>query len=141
MDILLAIHFFTLILTAVCIIYTDSLGALWMVGKKQVLDEKIVTKMHTGITLGLIIMITSGVFLFVRGSEYIVEFSSTFLFKFGFVLVLVVNSFVISHLMKYAFTSPFKDLSYKIKMTLLLSGAVSTSSWIATTILGFNVYS
>lgn len=141
MDILLAIHFFTLILTALCILYTDSLGVLWMFGKKQILDEKRVTLMHTCITLGLIIMITSGIFLFVRGSEYIVEFSSTFLFKFGFVLVLVVNSFVISHLMKYAFTSSFKDVPYKTKIALLLSGAVSTSSWIATTILGFNVYS
>jgi hypothetical protein len=81
-------------------------------------------------------MIVTGVFLFIPMREYLLT-RPQFYIKMAFVVTLIANAFVIGHLQKRATTHSFKDLSFKEKLPLFISGAVSTVAWLgaATTAL------
>lgn len=124
-----AIHVAILVVTAFFVVCTDFLGLLYLLGKKKTLPEKPVTWAHRIILAGLCGMILSGVTLFVPMREYLLS-QPNFYVKMAFVAALVINAFVIGAHMKKAFTTPFKELPSLEKKKLLVSGAVSTLSWL-----------
>lgn len=133
---LLLLHLFTLGFLAITIVLADHAAFSWIRGKVAVLDEAKVRKYHRNTWIGLIGMIVTGVFLFIPMREYLLT-RPQFYIKMAFMVTLIANAFVIGHLQKRATTQSFKDLSFKEKLPLFISGAVSTVAWLgaATTAL------
>lgn len=62
-------------------------------------------------------------------SSYLVTVPA-FLLKMAFVVTLFINGLVIGHLVKVATERSFASLSWRERLPLLVSGAVSTTAWI-----------
>lgn len=136
---ILPLHILILIITLICIIWADIYASLWLHGKKQILNPKIINQLHTAVTIGLIGMITTGIVLFWPLREYLTDNSPNFFVKMFFVFALVVNSFVIEKYMKLATTQTFKDISLRQKVILFISGGISSLSWIGAILAAFQL--
>lgn len=135
-DIILPLHLITLVFVAWNVAHADHMGFSWMRGKVATLDSVTVKKYHNRVWTGIILMILTGAVLFYPMRGFLLS-RPQFYVKMGFVLALVVNSFVIGALSKIPTTKTFTSLSMKEKLPLLISGAVSTLSWIGATLGGF----
>lgn len=126
---MLTLHLTLLGLTALVILYTDSQGLLWLLGKKETLSAKVMTWLHWAVWAGLLGMILTGISL---ASSYGTYLMTQYLFglKMFFVLLLVINAFLIGRHMHLATEKRFSELSTAEKRALIISGAVSTISWI-----------
>jgi hypothetical protein len=130
------LHFFTLILTAVVIIYSDHQGFLYFRGKKQTLSPLFLLWSHRLVWIGLLGMIVSGFFMVLPWWERKIQ-DPAFIVKMFFVLVLVINGVAIGRLSQVAATTPFASLDAKKKRILFISGAASAISWIGAATIGF----
>jgi len=126
---LLPVHLTTLAVTAVAIVVSDCYGLLWLIGKKKLLPTLQLNFLHRVVWIGLGLMIVSGAIMAWSSIEYLL-LSKAFLIKMVFVGALIVNSFVIHRHLNVSFTTTFKDVPKKEKITILLSAAVSTLSWV-----------
>jgi hypothetical protein len=133
---LLPLHLLTLGYTAWMIFHADILGFDWVSGREAVLSEEEIRKSHKGVWIGLSVMITTGLLMFWPMRDYLLH-RPQFYAKMAFVLALVVNGFIIGHLQKVATHKSYAMLSQKEKLPLLMSGAVSTVSWVGAAIMGF----
>lgn len=128
-SIALTIHIITALTLIALVLYTDILGASWMHGKKEILPQKRVLILHRTIWIGIAIMIVTGVTMFYPLKDYLL-YTPAFYTKMAFLGALIVNSFFIERFMHIALTRPFTSLTKKERLPLLVSGAVSTLSWI-----------
>lgn len=133
------VHVVILITTLTFVVCTDILGLLYLFGKKKTLPKKSVTWTHRIILVGLGGMIISGTILFIPMREYLLS-QPNFYVKMAFVAALVINAFVIGAHMKKSFTTPFKELPGLEKKKLLVSGAVSTLSWLGAVFGGIYLF-
>jgi len=118
---------------------TDVLGLLYLLGKKETLPKNLVTWAHRIIFVGLLGMILTGVTMVIPMREYLLS-QPNFYVKLAFVLALFINAFVIGIHMKQTFTTPFKQLPRNEKRKLIVSGAVSTLSWIGAILGGLYLF-
>ncbi|MBP6888900.1 MAG: hypothetical protein KBC21_04365 [Candidatus Pacebacteria bacterium] len=134
-EIITPIHLLILAFTVWQIISADHFGIKWITGKVKVLDLSLVKKYHNRTWLGLVLMITTGVILFLPEREALLS-KPQFIVKMGFVVALVINGFFIGFLQNIATTKTFASLTFKEKMSLIISGTVSTLSWLGATVAG-----
>lgn len=130
------IHLFALALTALAILYSDYQGFLYFRGKKQLLSKPFVIWSHRLVWVGLSAMIVTGVSLALPRLERLLE-EPAFYVKMGFVLVLVVNAFVIGKLSHVATVRPFVELTKGERSVLMLSGGLSVCGWLGATAISF----
>jgi hypothetical protein len=116
---------FVLGITAVA----DKDAFAWLLGKKLVLERKRLYTYHTLIWFGLIALIASGTYLFWPMRNFLLS-DLLFDIKLLFVGILVINALLIGRLMNLALTKPFATVSRSDRRALLLSGAISTFSWL-----------
>lgn len=135
-DILLPLHLLTLAFVAWTAFHADHMGLAWMRGKIKVLDDAKVRKLHNRTWIGLSLMIVTGFLMFWPMREYLMG-RPQFWAKMFFVLALIINGFAIGRLQKVSTTREYADLSDREKAPLLISGAVSTISWISAATLAF----
>lgn len=135
-EILLPIHLTFLAFSAFHIVQADHMGYIWMTGKVDTLPKEKVAKHHRYLWMGLCLMIISGLCLFWPVREYLLT-RPQFYFKMAFVATLVSNGFIIGSLQHFAVERKFASLSFSEKLPLILSGAVSTISWIGAGIMAF----
>jgi hypothetical protein len=126
---LLPIHIGAFIFTIMGVIVADLYGLRWIIGQKEVLNEKLLHFLHVYVAHGLIASITSGAIMAYPVAEYLIT-TPAFLLKLFFVITLAINSFVIGEHVSIASKTPFKTLSKKAKLTLIISGLVSSTAWI-----------
>ena len=122
-------HISSLVFVVVITLLADSEGFSWLLGKKEMLNEKVVHKLHKFMWLGLLLMIFTGFIMFWPLREYLLT-HTPFQIKMAFVLALLINAVFIGKLSKVASEKPFKELSKKQKFLLLVSGMVSFVGWI-----------
>lgn len=134
--IFLPLHFIVLGFITWNVILADHLGFTWIRGKVKTLNASTVRKYHYRILAGLVLMIITGFFLFWPMREFLLT-RTQFYVKMGFVSALIVNSFVISFLQVTSITKTYASLTFKEKLPLFVSGAVSTMCWILTAAAGF----
>lgn len=139
-EFVLPLHIGILVITLVCIIWADIYASLWLHSKKQTLNQKIVNRLHVGVTVGLIGMIVTGITLFWPLREYLIDKSDAFFVKMFFVFALVINSFVIDKYMQIATTQAFKDIPTRQKMILFASGGISSLSWLGAIVAAFQLF-
>jgi len=125
----LSIHGTTIFALVAIILYSDHLGLSWIQGKRETLPTKKMVLLHRLVWVGLAIMVASGVVLFLDLKDYLLT-TPAFYVKMFFVATLVVNALFIGKFMRVATEKPFAVLSNNERLSLLISGAVSTISWI-----------
>lgn len=124
-----ALHLISLAFVTVVIVIADHDGYLYMRGKKAVLEESRVKRLHDLAWVGLGAMIVTGVALVLEDPEEVFA-EGAFIVKMLMVLALVINGFVIGQLSTLSTATPFADLKIRQKLAILASGAVSVSCWI-----------
>ena len=130
------VHVAILAVTALAILVADHYGVSYMRGAHATLPKKRVEILHWLVYGGLLGMVATGVYMVAPAWQYYLS-DTVFQLKMAFVAVLLVNSFFISILMKYSFTTPFAELSNGQKLLLLLSGGASAMGWIGAAVIGF----
>ena len=140
LDIAFYTHIITLVFTVCGIVFADHLGFAWIRGKKQTLSTQVLTKTHWFVGIGLGMMIGSGSVLFWNSKDYLLT-DPAFYIKMSFVLALVVNSFVIEKFLWVATLQPYGILSPGQKKPLIISGCISTLSWLGAGISAFFLFS
>lgn len=123
------IHIASLCLAGLGVLFADHAAFDWMRGKRRKLVGGGIATVHWTVTIGLACLILSGLYLFWPLRAYLVG-EPLFWLKIGFVFALLVNSFFIEHLMHTAERRSFASLSTRERLPLMLSGAVSTISWL-----------
>lgn len=131
---ILPIHGLGFFATIVVVIVADVNAGLWVLGKKELLNKKTIHLLHNLVNLGLLIIVTSGVLMFIPKMDYLLGLPA-FMGKMAFVLALIINSFVIARHMDISTTRTFASLSKTEKRPLFISGLVSTVSWIGAFVL------
>lgn len=129
-SLVLTIHVTTATFLIASVIFADHKAFLWVLGKKDTLPEKMMLRIHHGMYVGLGIMILTGVYMFLPLKEYLL-YETAFQVKMGFLGTLLLNSIVIGKLMHTATTHTFASLKKKTRLLFLLSGGISTASWIS----------
>jgi len=130
----LPLHFLALAFVAWNVFHADHLGFNWIRGKVAMLDTTTVKKYHNRTWIGLILMILTGFVLFWPTREYLFT-RPQFFIKMGFVVALFINSFVIGLLSKTSTTKTYASLTFSQKLPLIISGGVSTISWLGATVM------
>ncbi len=132
------IHVFILFSTLAVVAIADIQGLRWVTGRVPTLNLRLTKTLHLLVYAGLAGMITTGLTMFLRDSEYLLS-NPAFLVKMCFVAALVINSFVIGSHMKVAIERPFAALSAREKAWLIGSGLISGISWISAMLIGFSL--
>lgn len=127
------LHLLALAYAAWNVAHADHLGFTWVRGKVTTLDKKTIAKYHKGTWVALILVIITGTITFLSVRSIVVY--PQFYIKMGFVAALVVNSFVIGSLSKIPTTRTYTSLTMKEKLPLIISGVMSTISWIGAAVM------
>jgi len=135
-EIFLPIHFASILFIAWNVFHADHMGFDWIRGKVQTLDKDLVRKYHKRTWIGLGLMIVTGIGLFWPAKDMLLA-RPQFIIKMGFVLAIFINSFVIGALSKTSITKTYTSLSTKEKIPLIISGGISTISWLGATGMAF----
>lgn len=135
-ELFLPLHLLALAFVAFYVFQADHLGFNWIRGKVSMLDKATVEKYHKRTWIGLMLMILTGLVLFWPTREYLFT-RPQFFIKMGFVLALFINSFVIGILSKTSTTKTYASLTFSQKLPLIISGGVSTISWLGATGMAF----
>jgi hypothetical protein len=134
---LLNIHITAIFFAVGVLLLADHEALDWMRGKKQTLSLRRMKILHYLMWAALLSLIATGVFLFLPMFSYLIA-KSLFIIKLLFVAILVVNAVLIGNLMHLALTRTFSSLTLEEKLSLLVSGAVSTLSWAS--VIGIGLY-
>lgn len=128
-EILLPVHIVILLFIFWNIFKADHSALSWIRGKVNILDSVKMKKLHDNVFYGLIGMTITGIGLYLLLQEKL-SASPAFKIKMALVGVLFINSLIIYKLMPTASEKKYSELSTKEKLPLILSGVVSTLSWI-----------
>lgn len=130
------LHLLSLLITIPFILYSDHLGFLYLLGKKETIDLRTTKKLHTAVFIGLSLLYITGFFLTLPAWEFYIK-DPLFLLKMFFVLTLTINGFFIGATMKVASNKNFNSLTKRYKATLVLSGLISATCWLGSFIIGY----
>lgn len=125
----LPIHITAFFLTITAVAVADAHALLWVIGTLPQLPKSRMHTLHMVVSYGLLVLITTGCIMFWPVRDFLL-YETAFQIKILFVAALTINGFVIGRHMHIATTVPFSDVAPKLKATLLVSGCVSTTSWI-----------
>lgn len=123
------IHLASLSLAGLGILMADSSAVGWLLGKRRVVSRRVAIRSHWIVSIGLAGLILSGLFMFWPSRTYLMG-ETVFWIKMAFVTALVINSFFIEYLMHTATRRSFTSLSRGEKVPFILSGGISTLSWL-----------
>jgi len=133
---MITIHLTILTFTILVILFADFNGLLWVLGKKETLSKTVFLWAHRLVSLGLFGMIvTGGIMAYGYGPEVLLR-NFVFSTKMLFVLLLVINAFFIGRHMYISFDKKFSEATIREKRALIVSGIISTTSWISVFMLG-----
>jgi len=126
---LLPVHIATVFITIGAVAIANAHALLWVLGKVEVLPRRRLEFLHKVVGWGLLIIITTGATMFWPARDNLLN-TTAFTVKMLFVAALVINSVVIARHMETALTRSFNSLFPRERWSLLISGAISTTSWI-----------
>lgn len=130
------LHLFFLALSAAVVVVADEHAFSWMLGRTARLSEKRLTILHYLTWFGLVGLINTGFLLLLPMWTYALSLP-LFQIKLLLVPVLVLNAILIGRLMPVATTKTFGELTLHERAPLIISGAISTASWLTIAAIGF----
>jgi hypothetical protein len=128
-SIALFVHLTTIFTLIPVIIGNDLAALLWVRGTIPRLSLRLLTWVHWIVWGGLILMIGSGLTMFLSYQDYLLSLPA-FYVKMGFVAALVVNAFVIGKHHPTASERTYASLSPRERRPLFVSAGVSTAAWV-----------
>lgn len=132
---LATLHLLIAALTIVFVLYSDEQAFLWVVGKKEFMDQSKVTFLHHAISGLLALLIITGGITYVTAAPAYLSLN-TFVVKMVMVFVLIINTYFIDRLSAVALTRSYASLSLKERIPLFISGAVSFLGWMTAFVCG-----
>ena len=132
-DLMLTIHIVAFVLNVALVVVADGLGALWVLGRLERLNADVLNNIHKFLWAGLLLSVITGALMAYESIEYLLTVPA-FQIKLVFVTALVINSFVIHKHIQVPVVSSFSEVDSRTKKSLLVSGVVSTVSWISVVI-------
>jgi len=138
-DLLFPLHILSLVVAGVHVLLADHDGFSWLRGKVETLPVGRVRYYHRAVWVGLIGLIASG-FLMFWPDRALLLLSPAFQLKAGFVGALVLNSLAIGILQRIALEKPARELTAYEAVPLIVSGAISTLSWLGAAGAAFFLY-
>lgn len=130
------LHLVAMILTILVVLYADHMGFRYFTGKSQTLSLKKVKLAHNLVFIGIGLLVVTGIIITIPMWTYMLT-NPFFYTKMAFVATLIMNGIFIGQLMHKATMVPFNSLEKEEKRVLLISGAISGMSWLATILIGF----
>ena len=128
-NLVLYIHIAFLCVAGLGIAVADHAAFQWLTHKRDVVSKRELLFSHWTVATGLSGMVLSGLYMFWPLRGFLLG-QPLFWLKMAFVAALIVNSFFIEYLMHTASHTPWKHLSYGERVPFIVSGAVSTLSWL-----------
>jgi hypothetical protein len=122
-------HIGSLFLAGSGVLYADKLALSWLRGKRETLQHSHLLQTHYLVSAALATIVVSGIYLFWPMRDYLLG-QPLFYLKMFFVLALILNSVVIGKMLHIATLKPFHILTRKEKFPLMVSGTISTLSWV-----------
>lgn len=138
MSILLALHIFALGFVACLILLADKEAFAWFRGKRLTLESERLHQYHVLTWSALLALTGTGILILYPLRLYLLT-DLFFITKLFFVCALVVNAILIGRLQHIATLRSYASLSLGEKLPLMISGVVSTFSWVASAVLGYIV--
>lgn len=118
----------------------DKQALSWIRGTQPVLSVQRMRRYHILTWSGLLALVSSGAALSYPMLRYLLA-EPVFIMKLLFVAVLLVNAVLIGRLIAIATTKTFASLSWNERLPLLVSGAVSSVSWLGALVLALILFS
>lgn len=134
-----ALHLCSLALAGLGVLYADHIAFDWWRGKTQTMTHRSLAIVHWTVTLGLVGLVSTGLLMFWPERMYLLE-QPLFILKMCFVVALILNSFVIEHLMHVAARFPYTALTRGQKTPLFVSGAVSIVCWLGAALVALVLF-
>jgi hypothetical protein len=133
------IHLGSLCVAGLGILMADHAAFQWLTNKRDVVGKRELFLSHWIVTLGLIGLVLSGLYLFWPVRDYLLG-QPLFWLKMSFVAALIINSFFIEYLMHTASHTPWRRLSFGERVPFIVSGAVSTLSWVGAFLVAITLF-
>ncbi len=135
-DWLLYVHLLCLLVAVIGIILADRAALGWMRGKLQTIEPKKLLGAHWTVTVALLGLVYSGLFLFWPMHEYLLA-QPYFLVKMFLVGALLINGIAIDTLKDIASQQSFASLTSRQKIPLLMSGTISGLAWLGVPVIAY----
>lgn len=139
-NLVLLVHITAFFVNISAVIIADVHAAGWVLGKLSTLPTRRMCFLHRFVQVGLVVSIASGFYMFYPLRDYLLTVPA-FYVKIAFVLALLINAGVIGKHLHIATSRTFAEVTGKERRLLIISGAVSTISWVgvftAAQFLGF----
>lgn len=117
----------------------DKEALAWLRGSKQILEPQTLRNFHRFVWMGFFVLVASGLYLMYPMWRYLLS-EPLFIMKMILVGVLFVNGVLIGRLQKMATVYAFKDLTIGQKLQLVISGMVSTFSWVSAALIALYLF-
>lgn len=131
---MLSVHILSLLFAFATIFVADKDALAWMRGKKTTLNARRVRILHWCTWLALLGLTGSGIVMLYPTAGYLLS-QPLFVMKMLFVVVLYINAILIGRFSHIAVERPFASLTADERIKLILSGAISSVSWLGAAIL------
>ena len=132
-------HIGFLCLAGLGIVVADHAAFQWLTHKRDVVGKRELFVSHWIVSVGLTGLVLSGLYLFWPMRDYLLS-QPLFWLKMAFVAALIVNSFFIEYLMHTASNTPWRRLSFGERVPFIVSGAVSTLSWVGAFLVAITLF-
>jgi len=133
---IVTLHFSAVIFSLAVLVIADVQAFLWLIGKKEVLNARLIKALHILMWIGLLVTATLGASLAYPILSYLLV-HPPFLLKMMFVGTLITNAFLIGAHYTIATERSFASLSSKERIPLFVSGALSTLGWVGAFVIGW----
>lgn len=133
------IHIACLCVAGVGIAVADHAAFQWLTHKRDVVGKRELVFSHWTVAAGLSGLVLSGLYMFWPMRDYLLG-QPLFWLKMAFVAALIVNSFFIEYLMHTASHTPWKHLSFGERVPFIVSGAISTLSWLGAFLVAITLF-
>lgn len=133
---ILPFHLGTLAFVVAVVLLSDKEAFAWFRGTKPLLSLGRLRVYHRLMWAGLSLMILTGLLMFYPIAPFLLQ-NPAFYIKMFFVLTLVVNGFFVGKMLTVASTRTYASLSFKERLPLLISGAISICGWIGAATAAF----
>ena len=110
----LTVHIISFAWNIFWVVVSDTIGLLWVTGKRLLAPNNFLRMTHRFVFLGLSISVISGAYLFWSVSDYLLTVSA-FYTKMLLVLALVINGFAIGKHISVAESTSFAELGNEKK--------------------------
>ncbi len=133
---LLDLHLVIVLLTLSSVFFSDGMALLWILGKKERLNARLIAFAHHVVTTGLALLIITGGLLYARAPRaYLTD--PTFVVKMIAIAALITNTYFVGRLAPLAISGSYVQVRARERIRLFISGGISVAGWTTAALCGY----